>query len=497
MNDIEKATERYINLIKKFSTCSLLEFFSIRSIKSFRNKEKGITQEKINLYNKKTGEIKTIDFCYGQWELIQVCYDAIKYSDDYNGIDVNESSFYQLLNENKIYNEKTEKIEDMDSTKLFEHLQCLSNIQFDFQTLYIKTRFNRMYQILININQNKDYDQTQKISYINFKEEFKKITGKEIEMYFRIYQLITLLSSIRNTANIYELIDNIQFDTTKLGFTKKDIVDIIEMQSREYSFYKKNNNWNILRYYPIVKTNKKENKYIISNIYSLMLSLPDSIYWIIRNYYNDQKSNKFNIYFGKCFEYYFQEILDYYKIKYEKLEERKNKKTPDWKIETDKYIILIEQKAGLFPIDTRTSNKQNRFEKIENYFDGTIIKAFKQLNTFSIEDNNKTIIRICLTFEKIYMEENVKYILKPKMEFISDVALNWIVDIDEMEILMEILSQNKEKFNNIIEEKINLEKSNANKGRSFETILKGYKYNYTLKQINHFEKLLKDLKNIS
>ena len=497
MNEIEKAKERYQKIIRRFTTCDLLEYFSAMSIKSYQTDKKGFVIVDVPYYNTKTGARGiTRGFGYGQWELVQVCYSAIKYSNDYRGEKVNESSFYHLINENKIYDEKVENIKDMDRIKLFEHLQCLTNIQFDYQTLGVVNKFNRMYQIMVNINKNKNYNQTNEVCYIDFSKKFEEITGIEYNKFIKVYYLLILLSTGRKNTNIYDIIEDIQFDTEKLGFSIGDVKQVIELISKDYNFYKNSDNWNLLRFYPIVKTSKRENNYIISNIFSLILSFPNAIYWIIRNYYSEINSNDFTIYFGKCFEYYLNELLDYYNINYKKLKESKKQKEkmPDWKIETDKYVFLVEQKSALFPIDTRTSDKEERYHKIEAYFNNNIIKAFKQLNDYRINNTDKKVIRICLTFEKIYMEENVKYIIEQNMQFDSDKNLNWIINIDEFEILMDIMSNNEQKFNEIIEKKIELEVKQDKNGRSFEKLLGGYKYNYTGKQINHFEKIADKIK---
>lgn len=210
---------------------------------------------------------------------------------------------------------------------------------------------------------------------------------------------LTLISCRRNNVNIYDIINDLQCDSVKLGFTKEDIEKVIILLSRDYKFYKSYSNWNILRYYPIVKTSGNTPKYLISNIYSLLMSLSDIAYWIIRNYYNGRSSDSFVIYFGKCFEFYVQELLDYYKIKYEYITEVKNKKTPDWKIETERFIFLIEQKSALFPLEAKTVNEEQCVEKMEQYVERNIIKAFKQLDEFELKVE-KTVIRICLTFEK-------------------------------------------------------------------------------------------------
>lgn len=434
------------------------------------------------------------DYGYGQWELIQVCFNSIRYSNDYRGKSIEEPDFYHLINENKIYDEKAENVEDMDTTKLYEHLQCLTNVQFDFQTLFPKIQFNRMYQIIMKINKNTNYDQTSKVDYIDFARIFNSITGIEIEKFIKVYFFLVIISLSRKNANIYDIINDLQFDVEEFGFSKLDIKNVIEYQSRNYDFYKKTDNWNALKFNPIVKTKKSENQYIISNIFSLVLSFPNSIYWIIRNYYNDLNKGSFTNYFGKCFEYYFCEVLEYYKINYQKLKESKKKgqKTPDLRIETNKYVLLIEQKATLFPIDARIITKEERYKKLESFIDNTLVKAFKQLNEYDEACKNKQVIRICLTFEKIYVEENIKRILATRMNFKTEKALNWIVNIDEMEVLMQLLAKDEDEFDKIIEEKINLERTNDPNGRTIEKLLAGYEYDYAANKINHFDNIIEE-----
>ena len=281
--------------------------------------------------------------------MVQICYSSIKYSNDYRGDKVDESSFYHLISENRIYQQKIENIKETDNIKVFEHLQCLTNIQFDYQVLDLFNQFNRMYQIMVCINKDSNYNQTKEVCYINFENKFEEITEIGLNKFINIYLLLILFSTVRVNANMFDIIKDIQFDTQKLGFSKDDMIKVISLMSRDYNFYRQSDNWNSLRFYPIVRTDKDNNKFIISNIYSLLLSLPNTIYWTIRNYYHDINSSEFMIYFGKCFEYYLEELLNYYNIKHEKLKESKKQgvKMPDWKIETEKFIFLVRTKISI------------------------------------------------------------------------------------------------------------------------------------------------------
>ena len=142
MDKLERMDEEYQKFIRKYNTCNLLEFFSMKSIEAFQSGKKAIISIDIPYYNRTTGVRGiTKNFCYGQWELVQISYYAIKYSNDYRGTNINESIFYNLINENRKYDEVLENIkDDIDPIKLFEHLQCLTNVQFDFQTLQTKNK---------------------------------------------------------------------------------------------------------------------------------------------------------------------------------------------------------------------------------------------------------------------------------------------------------------------------------------------------------------------
>lgn len=477
MNELEKAEEELRSILRKYPTDKLLEYISNKSMKIDLD-QRGVVFEK--------------NIMYSQWELTQLSYYSIKYSNDYRNINykINEKDFYILLNANRKYDNCMENIKDMNKIKILEHMQCLTNVQFDYQQNRMISRFNRMYKILIDINQNKEYIKDTKI-YINFDEKFKEITGIEICKFIKIYLLIILFIIKIKDNEVLDIYNIIKGDIEKIGITEKECLMAIEYYSKNYEYYRDCNNWNSLKFYPIVKTNKNE-KYILTNIGSFMISFPDIEYWIIRNYYKEQGSRDFTSYFGECFEIYLKEMFEFYNINAEKLKEDGKNKIPDWRIETKKYTILVEQKAALFPIDARVTTSENRYDAIEKYFEN-IKKAFEQLNSFQIENNNKMIIRICLTYETIHMIENAQDIIREKMEFSNEIYLNWILNIDEFENLMELLNQSEEEFENIIEKKINLEKIDSNDGKSFEAMFEKLESDYVREEINYFNHLIKEI----
>lgn len=485
MKKLDYEEKDFITLLRKYPTDKLLEYFSNKSLEI----DGGVKLENPITLKNRTRIFKT-NLIVIQWELTQICYYSIKYSNDYRNKDIELGDFYRIFKTNKRYDESMEMIEidNMDYIKIEKHMQCLTNVQFDYQRDRMISKFNRIFKIMYDINSNISYIEKSGSFYINFSEKFKEITKVEMKKFIKVWTIITLYSLMSKISDVNIIADILENYKDNIGITKEELWTIINYYSKDYEYYKKSNNWNVLRYYPVVRTKKNE-RYIITNIASLMNSLPDIPYWIIRNYYKDLNKRDFTSYFGMCFEYYLNDLFNFYNINAEKLKENGKNKIPDWKIETDNYTILVEQKASLFPIDARVTTKYERYESIEKYFEN-IVKAFKQLNSFSTKENKK-VIKMCLTYEKIHMPENAQDIINN--EFNVDMSLDWIVNIDEFESLMQILKENEEKFNRIIEEKISLEKNNSKDGRSFEKILGKVESDYALNEINYFDKFIEEL----
>lgn len=495
---------QYIKYIKKFSTYEVLKYFSKQSVDIYKTTEIGIKFDNVPWYNKKTGHMRGINrFDIAQWNLLEVCFNSIKYSNDYRNknkqITIND--YYGLINETKIMSEKLENVSNFKENDIYKHLLCIANMQFDLESLHIINKFNRLYHIMGVINKDKKYRHDNSVQYIDFREKFIEITGIDYDKYINCFIFICLIALSSDNMNLYDIIENIKFDISRLGFTKEDIYKIVLLQSRDYDFYRKYDNWNILKYYPIVHCEKDNNVYIISNISALLISFSEFMYWIIRNYYKDKKSLKFTNYFGHCFEYYLNELFLTYKVNASKIEEKGNSKVPDWILETDKYIFLIEQKAALFPIDTKSITSSNRLNSIERYLNDNIKKAFVQLNDFYLS-TCKIVIRVCLTFERIFFVEPIQDLVLPNITLNSEYYLNWVISINEFEKLISILSNNEAEFNSIIDEKINLEFKKSNNGRGFDTLLDKYENDYIKNKINHYKnitdnylKILKEIKD--
>lgn len=480
----------YRQNIRKYATCDVLKHYAKESIDIYDNTENNVKFEEVPIYHKKTGtKIKMHQFHIAQWDLLEICFNSIKYSNDYRNKEIDTNAHYGLINLTKIRSEILEDATGLSKENLFQHLLCIANMEFDLEQITMKNRFNRIYHIMTNINKNPKYNQTEEVCYIDFSKEFYEITGFDYDTYIRGYFIICALVIGSKESDILSILERIDFDISIFGITKEQLLKIISFQSRKYEFYRQYDNWNILKYFPIVQTTK-ESRYIVSNISALLICFSESMYWTIRNYYCEIKSRNFTSYFGHCFEFYLDEVFKTYNISVERLEETNNEKRPDWKLETEKYIFYIEQKAALYSMETRSIISKKRLDTLNNYINSNIKKAFIQLNSYN-EKSDKQIIRICLTFETIYFPETVQELVIPQIKLKGEEHLNWIISINEFEKLIYILSMDKNKFNSIIDKKIELEKNKSKDGRGFDSILGKEKNDYISNKINYFDNYLK------
>lgn len=476
--------------LRKFSVSDLLSHFSAESIDIYHNFEHGTKFENKQLYTKLERKIENVEFSIGQWELIELCFYSIKWGNDYRYNVIDFNNHYNLISSIKRRSELFEKCRDFSHDDMLAHLICISNMQFDLQYIE-KNNFNRIYYIMCILNKNTQYDQSKKVSYIDFSESFLNITNFKIEEYIKGYFFIAMLLIASKNSDIMYVINNFTFNTSYYGVHKQLLIDIVKYNAKEYDFYKKYDNWNILKYNPVVKTDKEE-KYIITNVVAFINSFSTQIYWIIRNYYETRGEFKFTIYIGYCFEIYLNELFKTYEVTAEKLKEVVNEQRPDWKLETEKYVFYIEQKSGLYPMDTKTITSTSRLESLDRYIDNNLVKAFKQLNAYS-ESTNKIVIRICLTFEKIYFPEIIQDKIVKQISLSGEEHLNWIASIDDFEKLVYIYSKDEVEFNEIIDKKINLEKEKYHQGRGFEKLLQNIDNDYMLTKINYLTKITDDV----
>lgn len=480
----------YEQLVRRFKAKESIEYLGKLSYYAYTNGDNGISKFEDIL--KQDHSIRIIGDGVGQWELVELGFDIIKYSNNCRGKSLNDNSLIELLSKKRKLKDlilKSKKSQITEDNKDY-YFQCLANEQFDYQNIRPIEKFNRLYYLICIICKEKSEKNP---NYIDFTKEFKKITGFEYSEFYESI-IILLVGSIEfNESNLNVVMDVL----TKYGFfskKKEQIYKVLEYYSNDYEFYRNQTDYIMLKSYPIVKTSKERGCYIIANIYAFMYSFSEILYWTVKDYYYQQnkKDRRFPSFFGKCFEVYLQNILDEYEINYEKIQEDHEEK-PDWKIEIGNYIFIVEQKSAILLKSTKYINYEESEKALKTYMERNIEKGFSQLKNYNIDGNSKTIIRICLTYDKMYLEKNlIDIIVKKAKDDVYSNGLYWIIDIGEFERFLYLGVIDVNNFNLIVEKKVKLKDELSN------YITKIYN-DYLLNKHNFFEEfketILSQMKN--
>lgn len=222
---------------------------------------------------------------------------------------------------------------------------------------------------------------------------------------------------------------------------------------------------------PYIITQKNETLGIIPYLNHCLYE--HAILWIVRDHFKKLDDQGFTSYFGKCFEKYFEELLNCYlkKDEFEKLPETKIKRA-DWRLSIDGYGFLIEQKSSL--VRLRAKQQAPSLSDIEDYAKNTLIKAIRQLDNTEKDLASGRFIKIILLYEDYLIPELLDQAFSMKECDVKSDDHYWLVTIEEMEILLGLCAKDRATFNSVIEEKSRRESSHSNEGRSLLQIMREF-----------------------
>ena len=425
-----------------------------------------------------------------QWNLMKLSFFAIKKCNEYSNVSMSKENLIIALDKlAKAENESQGSQYDV-SENILDFLSALSNEQLWFEENKWDQEYNRIYKMFCDINKNPLYDQSERVGYINISDIFKEVTGYDIESFCRMYFIV--FSIAKDNANVGEYLYSNLNNYLDKQYSTQNIINFVMYISKSIEYIKNANTYALLRAYPLIRVNEKN--IIMTNIAAYIKSLPDIVYWIVRDRFKESGSQQFTNYFGYCFECYVEELLGTYISSYEKIPETGKTKKADWMIETQKYAIIVEQKASLFGITAKdTSNESEAIKSIQRYRLKVIKEAFEQLYETSIL-TEKEIIRIILSYEKIYDEGMMKQEALKEISIAETEKYSyWIVKIEDFENLIATLGNDEEKFNEIMEKKIALEKEPQLIGKSLKYINDSKYLGDYMNKIEKFNKHLEKL----
>lgn len=482
--------KRLIKEINIYHLESLLKLINEITVKMIKN-ESSILE--VPVVRKMAPSEKHVMFV-SAWSLTDLAYLSIKNSNGTGKCTPCLRDLYGLVNLYTGYDNEKSKIEydkyNDNQDKLLSIIIGHSQKQFLYQETYLLyNNYFRNAEIFKNILEENTLD----INGIIFEktgfsyDEFNELLFAFITFIYKSGEISTITVERKITED-FPLI------------TQSNLLKVFDLYSSTYEEIKNSAlGENIFLTKPIIKINT--NKFIIVNSFLLLKLMSDGVYWQIRNYFFYKKSQEFTNKFGEYSEKYVQQTLERYidTNNFSKVKENSKEKIADWKIESQKYTLLVEQKSALASIKIKTlypdlTELKKYIKKYE--------EAIEQLNSTEKQlelDYNKC-VKMILYFENIYVSEIFKDTLMKQLNLNYEEYSNlFFVSIEEFETLMFIYKVSLDLFDKIIGEKIKLEKNySPSTGSSFNIIFNKYKIfnNPHIIQLRENNELYRRLVNI-
>ncbi|NLD10802.1 MAG: hypothetical protein GX671_03485 [Clostridiales bacterium] len=458
--------KEYTLLLRKFRLSSLLKRINQESLSLFNNNEQnepvGIKWTNFTLYTEAYRRPHKQDIVITAWDLVDLAYDAIVATNDYRGSDISTNEeLYLLVSTSSARKQRAEakliaSLPERGGPDFFIYLWGFSGEQFKMQSPgRVLLNSARELYIIIDISKR-----------VKVSDDIEDIVYKEVGTSWKniLMSLFLLWCASYYNMDIMQFYKEFQWDK---DFCINDFLRVLERYTASYEDVKHSPlRRQILYTKPYIRTAREG---IISiNCYLNLFVYEHCILWIVREYYSKKNSRQFTSGFGVLFEEYFKELLETYVEAdcYVKIEEGATPRA-DWKVQLDSYTLLIEQKSTFLRLTAK--QQESSIEDIKYFFEQSIIKALKQLESTERELNLTSCIKIILLYEDYLKTEIIEYILPNSG--VTDDRNYWLVTIDEMEHLLYLYKNNHSMFIQIMEEKIKREVEKSKDGRSLSQLL--------------------------
>ncbi|GEM_PF-2289474 len=436
--------------LRKYCLNSLLTLIAESSKKLYRN---GESCETVIWKRRLGGLLEEFKQLMPIWGLAELSYRAIINSNDHRSLDPKLDDLYKL---NNFLAEATDKavprntVDDarlpifvgLPQTQLWwqEIVRNRASIVYDFLRYYLL--LNEMPKHFPQLPQPND--------------DLLKITGFGIEDFSKLLfsSYAWLYSSATTDINLMK-VDN---EVTKSNpvITLDNMKKCLSFFSEDYAYFRESTHANNpLFFRPIIKT--QSSQLIISNMFIWVKMLYEGIYWLIRDEYRKKGSTDFTSAFGQYYEKYVESFLHHY-LKPADFQRINEPGKADWLIFTNKYVLIVEQKSALMSVALKKP-----YPEAEQF--GEYLKIFNKaraqlFNTdASLKKDRKASIKLILHFETMYFKEAF---IKAELVRMNGGDKNllkhyFLVDTKEFEVLIQLLSEDPGKAEEIIRTKIDYE----------------------------------------
>ncbi len=476
----------FIQTIKGISAEKLIHQFAEISVDMCR-KQEYLREVNVQFFQGNVRRSMTVNL--SAWDIHGIQYHVICNSNDYR----NSNSVYtigQIVNLYRIFEDQESPAEDLreaDLSGVFKILFGLISEQLPFQNMgWIYENFNRNYHILVSS------DKINRNLTISLEQIIREKFGWSISEYLSVQLIIYWLCMQHcDPLTAPESMYRKKNDTV---LTKENIRKFIVYYSCNYRDVRASPIKKQLFYSrPFIYTDKSE-EYIASNCYLVFWMVSNSLYWLMRDYYNELGSQEFVNAFGAMFEDYLKELA----VKHFSPEQwnaipRANKKSADFYFDLNDVILVIEQKSSLIRLSAK--QQTSNLEALNKFITTTIIGAYRQIQATCAEINSsKPILKIILLYEMI---ENTGLIEMSVPEIFGVDDKCYILTILELEIMFHLWSTDRDRCLELLQKMLTGKQDNEMRGCSVTKIYREmglYALHGIARELDYFQIQLENLK---
>jgi len=441
----------FVSEIKKINTDGLIYKFSEISIDMFKKVQ---CWRNVEVPVVRYGKHQKILVQLSAWDIPNIAFLSVKESNDYRHAD-KVSSVGQLVDLYREYDNEHSAAESIKNAAdgVFRVVLGMTAEQFQYQNLWwIFEKFNRDYYILLAA---KNFEHRREI---DTNAAVKEVFGCSADDYIAILLMIFWLCSqhpdpLSAPESLYCRKENTILTTENItkfvGYYSCDYKELREHSLGKQLLYSK----------PFIKT-QRHGEYLAVSMYLVAMMVGNGLYWLVRDYYFKQGTQKFVNAFGLLFEDYIKDLaLNYCETSEYKVLSAGAKKGADFLFDFGMLQLLVESKSSLLKLDAK--QQVPNMESTNTFFNRTISEAYTQLNSSYEELKGKIevpIIKIILLYDEF---SNTAIIELSEKEIFEKDNLCFVMTIRELEILLYLHCNDKTKEEQILNKLLDSTKSDG------------------------------------
>lgn len=435
----------FISEIKRINTDGVIFELSKASIDMFqKQRHKKIFKATLTRF----GFQKKVNVPLFAWDIQAMAYLAVLHSNDYRReknlprIECLISLYRAYENENSI----AEDLRGFDIDHIFRAILGMSAEQFQYENIsWIFEKFNRDYYILLAAS---NFEHRSLI-------DAEAAVGATLNLSPNEYIIGLLMAFGLSKINPIPLgwYDLPEAADLPQIISKETVQKIIAHYSCIYEELRASPFGKQLLYAkPFIKT-QNEQIYISCNVFLVAMLLGNGLYWLIRDYYRDEKQTFPNA-FGLLFEDYIKDLGSRYCKEDEwGIIPKSKRKGADFFFDIGEIRILVEAKSALLQLSARQQVPD--MNAVDDFFSRHIRKSYKQLNN-SLQEmtpaNKRPTIKTTLLYDDF---SNTSIIEQSMSDIYTDDPFCYVMTIRELEILLYSHKHDKEKCGEFCDRVVN------------------------------------------